>query len=67
MSDEAAIELGLASITVDQNLLKLEKQYYKKFQKILPGKKVLRYFQVENKVKALIDAQMALEIPLVEN
>ena len=66
MNDEAAIELGMASILVDQNLLKLEKQYFKKFQKILPGKKVLRYFQVENKVKALIDAQMALEIPLIE-
>lgn len=65
MSNETAIELGSSSMKIDSDLLSLEKQYYKKFQKILPGRKVLRYFQVESKLKTIVDAQLAMEIPLV--
>ena len=66
MSNENAIELWNSAMKVEQDLLNLEKQYFKKFQKILPGRKVMRYFQVENKIKTLIDAELALEIPLVQ-
>lgn len=66
MSDENAVELWNAAMKVEQDLLSLEKQYFKKFLKVMPGKKVMRYFQVENKIKTLVEAQMALEIPLVD-
>lgn len=66
LSDEKAIELYTNSMKHKQELAKLEKSYFKKFQKIMPGKKAVRYFQVENKIKMLIDAEIALEIPLVE-
>ncbi len=65
MSNEKAVELWTGSMKVEQDLLNLEKTYFKKFQKILPGRKVMRYFQVENKIKTLVEAQLALEIPLV--
>ena len=45
---------------------KLEKSYYKKFKKILPAGKAAKFFQVENKIETMIDAQLALEIPLIE-
>ena len=66
LSNEKAIELWNKAIKIEQDLLSLEKQYFKKFQKILPGRKVTRYFQVESKIKTLIDAELALEIPLVQ-
>lgn len=66
MTDEKAVELYTNSMKHDQELAKLEKSYFKKFQKIMPGKKAARYFQVENKIKMLIDAEIALEIPLIE-
>ena len=47
-------------------LLKKQKAYYKKFKKILPTTKVVRYFQLENKIDAMIDAQLALELPLLQ-
>jgi hypothetical protein len=50
----------------NQEVLKLEKQYYKKFKKILPAGKAARFFQAENKIETMIDAQLALEIPLIE-
>jgi hypothetical protein len=66
MSNENAIELWQSAMKNEQELLNLQKQYFKKFQKILPGRKVMRYFQVENKIRTLINAQLAVEIPLVE-
>ena len=49
-----------------QESVKLQKNYYKKFKKILPTGKAVRYFQLENKIEALIAAELALEIPLIE-
>lgn len=66
MSDETAIELWKENMKIKQELMKLEKSYFAKFQKILTGKKVTRYFQTENKIQALINAQLAIEIPLIE-
>ena len=66
LSDEKAIELWTNSMKYSDELSKLEKTYFKHFQKILPGKKAARYFQVESKIKMLINAQLALEIPLIE-
>ncbi len=66
LTPEKVDELWIGSMSVDQQLLKLEKSYYKKFKKILPVKKVARYFQAENKIEAMVNAQMALEIPFIE-
>lgn len=66
LSDEKADELWLGSLSYAQAVLKLEKQYYKKFKKIIPAGKAARFFQAENKIETMIDAQLALEIPLIE-
>jgi len=66
MSDEVAVEVINEFIGIEQALVKLEKSYAKKFQKILTPQKTIRYLQAENKIKALIDAEMALQIPLLE-
>jgi hypothetical protein len=66
MSDEVALDVINESIAIDMELVKLEKAYAKKFQKILSPQKTIRYLQAENKIKALIDAELALQIPLLE-
>ena len=66
MTDDKANELFLKSLKIKDASNKLEKKYYKKFLKILPATKVVRYFQAENKIKTLINAKLALEIPLFE-
>jgi len=67
MSEEKATEIINSSYSIDMELLKLEKSYAKKFTKILVPQKALRYLQAENKIGALIDAELALEIPLLES
>jgi len=66
MSDAKADELWTNSMAYQAELLKLNKAYYKKFKKIVPAGKAALYFQLENKIAALINAELALEIPLVE-
>jgi len=67
MTNEKADEIWTAYILVQTDYLKLEKQYYKKFKKIIPAGKAARYFQAENKINTLIDAQLALEVPFIES
>jgi hypothetical protein len=66
MTDEKADELWTAAMKYRQESLKLTKQYYKKFKKILPAGKAARYFQAENKIATLIDFELASEIPMIE-
>ena len=66
MSDAKADELWTYSMAYQAELLKLNKAYYKKFKKIVPAGKAALYFQLENKIATLINAELALEIPLVE-
>jgi Spy/CpxP family protein refolding chaperone len=50
----------------DESALKLREKYLPIFLKVLPGKKVARFFQVDRRIGSVIDLQIAGEIPLVE-
>jgi hypothetical protein len=45
---------------------KLRQAYLPKFRKVLPEVKVLRYFQIENKIQAALIYELAANIPLVK-
>ena len=66
MTDEKADELRTSALSYKQESLNLTKTYYKKFKKILPAGKAARYFQAENKIAALIDFELADQIPMLE-
>ena len=66
VSDEQAEQMLSDYLTLEQEELDLRNNYVTKFQEILPGIKVTRYFQLENKMDAVIDFDLAGNIPLVE-
>ncbi len=66
MDDEKSNELWMKYMGYQSELLKLKKSYYKKFNKILPAGKTVRFFQAENKIETLVNAELALEIPMIE-
>lgn len=66
MTDEKADELWNGMLQYQMDLLKLKKAWYPKFKKSLPVGKVVTFFQTENKIEALVNAQLALDIPLLE-
>jgi hypothetical protein len=45
---------------------KLRKAYLPKFRKALPEVKVVRYYQIENKIQAALFYELAANIPLVK-
>jgi hypothetical protein len=46
--------------------LKLRQAYLPKFRNILPGVKVVRYYQIENKINAALDYELGEGIPLAK-
>ncbi len=66
MTDATAKKLLDDSITIENDRLKLKKDYLPKFRKVLSEKKVARYYQLENKVFAVVSYELAQVIPLVK-
>ena len=50
--------------TIQQELLDLRKHYNRQFHEVLPAHKVLRLWQIENKLGTIITAQLVKDIPL---
>ena len=66
MTDELARQLADEALDYESDALKLKKKYVKKFRKILPEVKVVRYFQLESKLDAIVEFDLASKIPLME-
>ncbi len=66
ISDGEAKRLINEYITIESLRLKLHKTYLPKFQKVLPAAKVVRYYQLENKVNAALEYELASRVPLAQ-
>jgi CII-binding regulator of phage lambda lysogenization HflD len=66
VSDEAAKKLINEAIAIEDAEVKLKRSYVPKLEKVLPGIKVARYLQIENKIRAVVRHELAAEIPLVQ-
>jgi hypothetical protein len=66
MSDDVAKKLLDNSLSIDSGNVKLRQSYLAKFRGVLPDKKVARYYQLESKIDAVLEYEMAKRIPLVQ-
>jgi len=66
MTNELADELLDDYVDYIDQRQDLTRSYIKKFRAILPDSKVMRYFQLEHKLDAAVDFELAARIPLVE-
>ena len=66
MSEEAAKELIDGYLAIEGERVTLMKSFLPKFRKVLPEKKVARYYQLENKIDAVVNYGLARQIPLVK-
>lgn len=67
MTDDRAKNLLDEVITIESLGLKLRQAYLPKFRKVLPDVKVVRYYQIENKINAALMYEFAANIPLIKN
>ena len=65
LDDDRAEELLREVLDFQEDRVKLRKSYVRKFNKVIPAKKTVRFFQIDSKLDAVIDFALAKEIPLV--
>lgn len=66
VSDEAAKKLISEAIAIEEAEVKLKRSYVPRLEKVVPGMKVARYLQIENKIRAIGKYELATNIPLVQ-
>ena len=64
LTDAAATQLTAEALESDLAELNLRRTYASRLARVLPAKKVARYLQIENKIRAAIRFDLASEIPL---
>jgi len=66
LDDKKAEKLTAELVAIEQADGGLQASYLAKLSKVLPPKKVARYLQIENKIRAAVKYELAANIPLVE-
>ena len=66
LNDANAKEYVNAYFDIQSDLLKIRKKYVRRFDKVLPSIKVMRLYQIENKLRAEVDAALAITVPLAD-
>jgi hypothetical protein len=65
LTDEKAKTLVDEMVAIEQGDGGLQASYLPKLSKVLPPKKVARYLQIENKIRAVVKYELTANIPLV--
>ncbi|MBW2243078.1 MAG: hypothetical protein JRH01_13925 [Deltaproteobacteria bacterium] len=64
LDDETARGLLAESLDIDKDRSSLRNSYLKRFRRVLSEVKVLRYYQLENKLHATVQFGLAEKVPL---
>ena len=67
VTDEKADDISKRSFKYRQQLVRLEKKYYKKMAKVLSPKTAARFFQLDNQLNSLVTLQITSQLPLIEH
>jgi len=65
LSDQKALDMLNEYLSIERGKLIVKQSFVEKFQAVLPPRKVTRFFQLENKLEAIINFELARQIPLV--
>jgi len=66
LSDEKAMKLVDDYLVVEMDRARVRRSYLDPIAKALPGRKVARFYQIENKMDAVIRYDLAADIPVIE-
>jgi len=65
LSDEEAIAMLNQKLRIDADELKFKRTYVAKFKQILPGRKVARFYQAENRFDTAAISELYRNIPVI--
>jgi len=66
MTDDQAKRLAEQAFDIEARRTALKRKYLKKFSKIVPALKAVRFFQIENQIQMALDLQVAASLPLIK-
>lgn len=66
ISDQSAANMLAEFFRIEAQKLQVKQSYLPRFQEILPNKKVLQFYQIDNKVDSLIRCDVAKRLPLIK-
>jgi hypothetical protein len=66
LTDDGAKKLIEESVAIEQAEAELKGRYAPKLEAVLPARKVVRYLQIENKIRAVVRYDLVSGLPLVE-
>jgi hypothetical protein len=65
LTDEKAQGLLQEHLSIEDDAHRVKTAYVERFARVLPAKKVARFYQIDNKIDTLLRAELAQDIPLV--
>ena len=66
LNDKKAKQLAEDVFDVDQKTLDLRTKCFGALEKLLPGKTIVRWLQLERRLQLLVDAQIAKDLPVIQ-
>jgi hypothetical protein len=66
LTDEQARQLAAESLSLEEKRTALKRKYFQEFAEVIPARKAVRFFQIENQLNAAIDLRVAASLPLIK-
>ncbi len=66
VTDEQASKLVEDYLAIERDRAEVRRAFLKPISQALPGRKVMRFYQIENKIDAVLRFELAATIPVVE-
>jgi hypothetical protein len=66
MTDDRAKEIIKQKLALEGRRIELKRDYLKRLEKVLPGKTVARFLQLEYRFGLMLDLKNTAEVPLIE-
>lgn len=66
MSEEQAEKLTKEALAIESSRINVKQDYVAKMSKVLSARTVARFFQIDNKLDVVVDAELAARIPLIQ-
>jgi hypothetical protein len=64
LTDDQAKKIMKEWLSIEKAKMDVKGKYISRFQKILPARKTMRFFQADNKLDAVLNSQLASVVPL---
>ena len=65
LDDKRAAELGEQALAIEDDEIALLRHTYHKLKRAVPASKAVSYLQLENKIRAVVRYEQAMDIPLL--